>query len=273
MRNKRIFYTLLLIGLAMINYPFISNFFNRMSDEEVIFSYQETVDNISSEQIDQILAEANQYNEALLNRQLQLQDGFSASYDQDVAYEKALNPGGDGLIGYISIPGIDEMLPIYHGTSSKVLDKGVGHLYGSSLPTGEVDSHVVLSAHSGLTNRTLFTFLDQLKEGDKFYLYILDEVFAYQITGSEVVEPDDTSSLNIVSGEDLVTLVTCTPYGVNTHRLLVHGTRVAYVPGEEVQEENRIGFRDFLQWIGVLLLAFVSLVLLATFFPRKKSKE
>ncbi|MCC8051851.1 MAG: class C sortase [Clostridiales bacterium] len=162
--------------------------------------------------------------------------------EKDTLYQSLLNLAGDGVMGYLSIPKIDVYLPIYHGTGTEELQKGIGHLYGTSLPVGGEGSHTVLAGHRGLPSAALLTDLDLLEEGDYFYLYILDDILAYQVTSIEVVEPSETDSLATQADEDVATLVTCTPYGVNTHRLLVHGIRVEYVPDmEQEQEQTQTG--------------------------------
>lgn len=188
---------------------------------------------------------ADAYNRYLLEENIILTDPFDPeafAKDLQVGYADIMNTYGNGLMGYLEVPAIDLTLGIYHGTSSDVLKNGVGHLENTSLPVGGKNTHAVLSAHTGLSDKKLFTDLVLLEEGDMFYIHVLDEVLAYQVDEIAVVEPSDTSLLYIVPDEDLVTLVTCTPYGINSHRLLVRGRRVPYVEEEVSETENRASF-------------------------------
>ena len=208
-------------------YPLISNWYNSRHQSEIHTQYLEVLRQVDNSEI--ILAEryANEYNTAIAPG-TQLSDAFSkeallwASED----YENLLNLAGDGIMGYIEIPMIQVNLPIYHGTDSKTLDIGVGHLLGSSLPVGGKGTHTVLTGHSGMATQKMFSDLDKLELGDVFYLQVLDETLAYQVDAIHTVLPYDTSFLGITEGEDYCTLVTCTPFGINTHRLLVRGHRV-----------------------------------------------
>ncbi|MCD8396172.1 MAG: class C sortase [Lachnospiraceae bacterium] len=192
----------------------------------------------------------------------------------DTLYQSLLNPAGDGIMGYLSIPKIDVYLPIYHGTDAEELQKGVGHLYGTSLPAGGEGTHTVLAGHRGLPSAALLTDLDYLEEGDLLYLYILDDVLAYEVTGVEVVEPDETDSLAIQAGEDLITIVTCTPYGINTHRLLVHGSRVEYVPEEEQETVTQVLDLHSFAWMAYGLPAIgIAFVLLLALLMRVRRKR
>ena len=186
-------------------------------------------------------------------------------------YDSLLNLSGDGIMGYIEIPKINVHLPIYHGTGDSSLSKGVGHLLGSSLPVGGESTHSILSGHSGMASQTMFTDLEQLGIGDVFYLYVLDDVLAYQVTEINTVLPSDTSLLGIWEGEDCCTLVTCTPYGVNTHRLLVTGSRIPYEEAEQIAELTETEDSTGSHWMQYYLrgleigLAVVAGFLLAAF--------
>ncbi len=208
---------------------------------------------------------------------------LSAS-ERDTLYQSLLNLTGDGVMGYLSIPKIDVYLPIYHGTGTEELQKGIGHLYGTSLPVGGEGSHTVLAGHRGLPSAALLTDLDLLEEGDYFYLYILDDILAYQVTSIEVVEPSETDSLATQAGEDLATIVTCTPYGVNTHRLLVHGTRVEYVADMELEQEQAqtgqiLSLHGYawmaygLPAIGIAFVLFLALLLRARRRRRERKRQ
>lgn len=193
-----------------------------------------------------MLQEAEAYNKTLLNGvSTAITDAFSDSNDNDSVYNSLLDIGVDGTMGYISIPSIDVSLPIYHGTSESVLQKGAGHLQWSSLPVGGKGTHTCISAHRGLPQKTMFTNLDLLKEGDVFYITVLDRKIAYEVYSIEVVEPTDVDALKIDPDQDIATLITCTPYGVNSHRMYVHGKRIPY----EKTEEKTLTIEDGKAWI------------------------
>lgn len=212
----------LIAGLSLLLYPSFSNYWNSRHQTRAIATYQEEVANLEEDIYEEILGNAHRYNEqlALLGSSLFLSDG------QQEEYQKQLNLSGDGVMGYIEIPSISCFLPIYHGTDETVLQFAVGHLEWSSLPVGGAGTHTVLSGHRGLPSARLFTDLDKLREGDVFVFRILDEVLTYEVDQILIVEPDETDSLVMQEGKDLCTLVTCTPYGINTHRLLVRGHRI-----------------------------------------------
>lgn len=227
------------LALGITLYPLISNWYNEKHQSEIHTQYLEVIEQVDNS--DLILAKryADEYNAAIVPG-TQLSDAFSqeallwASED----YEDQLNLAGDGIMGYVEIPLIQVNLPIYHGTESKTLDVGIGHLLGSSLPVGGESTHSVLTAHSGMANQKMFSDLDKLDLGDVFYLQILNETLAYQVDQINTVLPYDTTFLGITEGEDYCTLVTCTPFGVNTHRLLVRGTRIPYEEAEVIVEEQ-----------------------------------
>ena len=212
-----------LAGLSLLLYPTASNYWNSMHASQIVSDYSASVENLTEEKYEQILAEARAYNEVLA----ETGNASELTDEQKEQYEKTLDIDGSGIMGYIEIPNIDVSLPIYHGTDDAVLQVGVGHLDWSSLPVGGTSTHCVLSGHRGLPSAKLFTNLDKLKEGDTFVIRVLNEVLTYEIDRITIVEPEDTDSLTIVDGKDYCTLVTCTPYGINTHRLLVRGHRVA----------------------------------------------
>lgn len=233
-RRNLVFFLFLLVGLGIANYPFVSQWVNQQSESQAILAYDQETSQLPSQTMTQMLADARAYNQDLAENRQQLTDGFTHRQAGDDQYESLLNPGGDGVMGYLEIPAIHVSLAIYHGTGVVALEQGAGHLVQSSLPVGGESTHAVLSAHTGLASKTLFTDLDQLELGDLFFLTVLDQKLAYQVCEIQVVLPTETDPLAIVPGEDLVTLVTCTPYGINSHRLLVTGTRV---PLEETQSE------------------------------------
>ena len=228
-----------LLALGITLYPIISNWYNEKHQSEIHTQYQEIIQQVDDSEKIRAKELADEYNAAILPG-TQLSDAFSkeallwASED----YEHQLNLAGDGTMGYVEIPLIQVNLPIYHGTDSETLEVGIGHLLGSSLPVGGVSTHSVLTAHSGMANQKMFSDLDKLKIGDVFYLQVLDETLAYQVDQINTVLPHDTTYLGITEGQDYCTLVTCTPFGVNTHRLLVRGTRIPYEEAEVIVEEQ-----------------------------------
>lgn len=226
-KKKGNFTTLLLIlvllaGLSLLLYPSVSDYWNSFHQTRAIATYAEEVANLNQDQYDEIWAATKAYNASLAERD----NACLLSDAQKEEYQQLLNVSGLGVMGYIEIPSIDCSLPIYHGTEESVLQIAVGHLEWSSLPVGGESTHCVLSGHRGLPSAKLFTNLDKLREGDIFLLRILDEVLTYEVDQILIVEPQEVGALQIVEGQDYCTLVTCTPYGINTHRLLVRGHRI-----------------------------------------------
>lgn len=215
-------FAVLFVGISLLLYPTLSDYWNSYHQTQAIANYAEKVSDLSEEEYDKIWAAAWEYNESLSENGT----SFSLSETQKEQYEQLLNVSGLGVMGYIEIPEINCSLPLYHGTEESVLQIAVGHLEWSSLPVGGSSSHCVLSGHRGLPSAKLFTDLDKLSKGDIFILRILDEVLTYEVDQILIVEPEEVSSLQIIEGEDLCTLVTCTPYAINTHRLLVRGHRI-----------------------------------------------
>lgn len=213
---------ILLAGLSLLLYPSVSDYWNSLHQTKAIATYTEEVANLNQDQYDEIWAAAESYNASLTDRN----NAYRLSDDQKEEYERLLDVSGLGIMGYIEIPSIHCSLPIYHGTEESVLQVGVGHLEWSSLPVGGESTHCVLSGHRGLPSARLFTNLDELSEGDTFMLRVLDEVLTYEVDQILIVEPQETGALQIEEGKDYCTLVTCTPYGINTHRLLVRGHRI-----------------------------------------------
>ena len=215
-----------LLGLSLLLYPAVSDYWNSKHQTRAIAVYSEEVSGLDKDQYQALWADAAAYNASLRERD----NAYLLTEEQKAAYEQLLNVSGLGIMGYIEIPSIDCSLPIYHGTEESVLQIAIGHLEWSSLPVGGESTHCVLSGHRGLPSAKLFTNLDKLQEGDVFLLRVLDEVLTYEVDQILIVEPQETGALRIVEGEDLCTLVTCTPYGINTHRLLVRGHRIENAP-------------------------------------------
>lgn len=240
-----------LVGLSILLYPKVSDIWNQRRADKLMTQYGATVENSGSDFTEEKEA-AQAYNHTLEGGTVP--DAFSVRADlQDPKYESLLNINQDGIMGSIEIPAISVELPIYHYTKDSSLQDGVGHLFGSSLPVGGESTHAVLSAHRGLPSAKLFSDLDLVEEGDVFYLHILDETLAYEVDQIKVVEPSETEDLAIVEGEDYVTLLTCTPYAVNSHRLLVRGHRVPYSEEGYAQAVEDSGGRvSVVSYINVL---------------------
>ncbi len=222
-----------ILALGIVLYPLISTWYNDRHESQIQTHYEEVLAEIDDTELTEARRLAQSYNQAILPG-TQAEESYSQEALQDASlnYANQLNPAGDGIMGYVEVPRIGIDLPIYHGTETEILDIGVGHLLGSSLPIGGSSCHSVLTAHSGMASRKLFSDLDQLGEGDIFYVKVLGETMAYQVDLINKVLPHDTTFLGIEEGKDLCTLVTCTPFGVNTHRLLVRGTRIPYEEAE-----------------------------------------
>ena len=229
---------LFLFALGLTLYPVVANYVNQKYASEVHTAYLEVVEQADDTALQEARELAILYNQAIVPGTAAT-DAYSkeAILSASEDYGHQLNVAGDGIMGYIEIPTINVNLPIYHGTGSDSLERGVGHLLGSSLPVGGESTHAILTGHSGMASQKMFTDLVQVEVGDVFYLHILDETLAYQVRELNTVLPHDTSLLGISTGEDLCTLITCTPYGINTHRLLVTGSRIPYEEAETIVEE------------------------------------
>ena len=244
----------LLAGVSLLLYPTVSDYWNARHASKAVADYTQNVQALDQDAYDELLAAAEDYNRSLLTRE----NGFFLTEEQQAQYESLLDISGTGIMGYIEIPSINVSLPIYHGTSDSVLQIAVGHLDWTSLPVGGESTHCVLSGHRGLPSAKLFTNLDQIVEGDTFIIRVLDEVLTYEGDRILIVEPVDVTALQIESGKDLCTLVTCTPYGINSHRLLVRGHRV-----ETEQEEAAVRLvSDGIQIEPLLVAPVVALPML-----------
>lgn len=228
----------IIVGTGIFLYPSISNYFAEKNHVEAIRNYDKMVVKIGEDSLKKEKSKAQTYNENLSGDPVHDPFVLGSGYALPENYKEVLNISGDGIMGYIQIPKISVDLPIYHGTSEEVLEKGVGHIQNTSVPIGGNSTHSVLTGHTGLPNAELFTRLDELVVGDIFYIHVLNDILTYKVYEIKVVLPDNIDELRITSGEDLVTLVTCTPYGVNSHRLLVKAKRVEY---EDYTENNNSG--------------------------------
>ncbi len=263
-----------LIGVSLLLYPSVSNWWNSFHQTRAIFSYAENVTNIDSGAYQQLLDEARAYNAALAEKGIT----WNFTDEEKAAYEACLNFDGTGNMGYIDIPKIRVMLPLYHGTEEAVLQTSIGHIEFTSLPIGGASSHCVVSGHRGLPSARLFSDLDKLTYGDRFTLNILNETLTYEVDQITVVEPADVDSLQIEEGQDYCTLLTCTPYGINTHRMLVRGHRVANEDGgakvlaDALQIEPKY-IAPFLAAPVLLVLAVLTSVTSDRRAKRRKKKE
>lgn len=257
-----------LAGAGIFAYPTVADQWNRLHQSRAIAGYQAAVEDMDAEEYQAAWQAAEEYNRSIEENTF-LHDAFSQEERnlRDTEYWNLLNLGGTGIMGYISIPQIDVRFPIYHGTSDPVLQIGAGHMYGTALPVGGEGNHSVIAGHRGLPSARLFTDLDQLETGDKFYLHILDKVLAYEVDQvSDMIDKDDIETLTALmqreEGKDQVTLFTCTPYGVNSHRLLIRGHQVEY-HGEDNETETDgsmlKSFRDYYMLYALLAIAAVLL--------------
>lgn len=245
----------LIIGLSLIMYPTLSDYWNSFHQTRAIASYVEAVANMDDDTYERMLEEAREYNKKLYNND----DRWHMTAAEEEEYSHLLDVTGTGVMGYVDISKINVQLPIYHGVDDTILQIAVGHFPGSSLPIGGINTHSVISGHRGLPSAKLFTNLDKLVEGDTFVIRVLDETMTYEVDQINIVLPDDISNLAFTAGEDLCTLVTCTPYGVNSHRLLVRGHRV---PNEEDSEDIRIT-ADAMQIEPIIVAPVVAIPILA----------
>ena len=260
----------LLAGLSLLLYPSVSDYWNSFHQTQAIASYAENVATLDQARYDALWEDAKAYNASLLGRS----NAYLLSEAQRAQYEELLDVSGLGVMGYIEIPSIGCSLPVYHGTEESVLQIAVGHLDWTSLPVGGASTHCVLSGHRGLPSAKLFTNLDKLVEGDVFMLRVLDEVLTYEVDQILIVEPQEVAALQIVEGKDYCTLVTCTPYGVNTHRLLVRGHRIA-----NIEEAKAVRITaDAIQIEPLLVAPIVAipmllLLLILLLLPKQPNKE
>ena len=259
-----------LTGLSLLLYPTVSNFWNSKHQTQVVAEYSDRIEKMGTREKKQALEQAEKYNQTLVSDAKR----FTPSEEQEALYKSLLNADGTGMMGYITIPEIKCKLAIYHTVDDSVLQVGIGHLEGSSLPVGGTGTHCVLSGHRGLTSAKLFTDLDKLQKGDIFLLHIYDQVFTYEIDQIRIVEPGDYGPLEIEEDKDLCTLLTCTPYGINTQRLLVRGKRIANRGGDDSRITS-----DAVKVNTVVVAVVISIPLLIISFivvdmaPRRSRKK
>ncbi|SDL34602.1 sortase A [Kandleria vitulina] len=263
---------MIFVGLCVMFYPVVSDMWNTYRNNLLISDYKKDVNDLSKKKADKIWNDAITYNKNHRQNFIK-EDVFTNLRKRNKSqYDSYLNISSNGIMGTIVIPKINVEIPIYHGTGEKELQTGVGHMEGTSLPVGGTSSHCVLSAHRGLPSAKLFTDLDKMKEGDMFFLHVLDKTLAYKVDAIFTVKPDETQNLSLVKGKDYVTLLTCTPYGVNTHRLLVRGIRTPY---NKTQDQNVSILKDYRVWI--LIATIIVLIIVNAFIiiknKRKKHSE
>lgn len=272
MKQKIIPVLIVIAGFLLLSYPFVSNFIFEKSVGSTVKSYEKKSAEMRQDRKQQFLEEAKQYNLDLKRSKIQLTDPFKIkkTNGEMLFYNNILTVDKSGIMGYLKIPCISLELPIYHGTSAKVLEHGIGHLASSSFPIGGKDTHSVLTGHTGLSSAKLFTDLTEMKKGDFFFVYVLDQKLSYRVDQIMVVKPEDTRKLRIIDGEDHVTLLTCTPYGINDHRLLVRGVRTTYKEDNEKAKTRSSSS----QWMKVYKRSiFIGIIIVFVLVGVKKECE
>ena len=265
---------ILLAGLGLLLYPTVADWWNSFHQTRAVASYIEAVENIDSGEAEAMLAQADAFNSLLARTGVH----FPLSQEEGAMYQQLLDVNGDGIMGYVEIPSIKVYLPIYHGTGDAILQVATGHLEGTSLPVGGASTHCAISGHRGLPSARLFTDLDQLEEGDIFMVTVLTRKITYVVDQIRIVLPEEVEDLEITPGEDYCTLVTCTPYGVNSHRMLVRGTRIENLPDEVLvmPDARRVSTYIVIPAVGVPLL-FLLLTGMLFYYsfrkPRKSGKQ
>ena len=269
----------LFVAFAVLLYPTVSSYVNEKNGSKVVSNYDAESVRLSNAEKEKMLEDARAYNKEMLSN-IDLIDPFSQGEKSlDARYESLLNIDGSGMMGYIRIPKIKVEIPIYHGTSESVLQAGVGHFWGTSLPVGGESTHTVLTGHRGLPTKTLFTNMDKLVKGDVFYIKVLDETLAYKVDQILTVLPEETEALSIVPGQDYATLVTCTPYAINTHRLLVRGHRIPYEEAVKIEKNTSTGIklsfttRVLIVTLGIIFIGLIIAMLYSLYDKRRRKKK
>lgn len=269
----------LVVAFAVLLYPTVSSYVNEKNGSKVVSNYDAESVRLSNAEKEKMLEDARAYNKEMLSN-IDLIDPFSQGEKSlDARYESLLNIDGSGMMGYIRIPKIKVEIPIYHGTSESVLQAGVGHFWGTSLPVGGESTHTVLTGHRGLPTKTLFTNMDKLVKGDVFYIKVLDETLAYKVDQILTVLPEETEALSIVPGQDYATLVTCTPYAINTHRLLVRGHRIPYEEAVKIEKNTSTGIelsfttKVLIVTLGIIFIGLVIAMLYSLYDMRRRKKK
>lgn len=262
---------ILIVGIGLLAYPTVSDYINDLHSTRAIGSYVEKTKDLSKEEKERLLKEAKEYNKTLVDKT----NRYFLNADEKEKYNHILDVTDTGIMSYVEIPKLKVFMPIYHGTDEGILQVAVGHIPGSSFPVGGKSTHSLISGHRGLPSAKLFTDLDRLKNGDLFFIHVFDEVLAYKVNKIDTVLPDEVGNLEIEKGKDYVTLITCTPYGVNSHRLLVRGERTEYVkPKTKVEDVIK---KTNMKYLGILIGAIVILILILGYMiwqgRRKRASE
>lgn len=270
---------MLVVAFAVLLYPTVSSYVNEKNGSKVVSNYDAESVRLSNAEKEKMLEDARAYNKEMLSN-IDLIDPFSQGEKSlDARYESLLNIDGSGMMGYIRIPKIKVEIPIYHGTSESVLQAGVGHFWGTSFPVGGESTHTVLTGHRGLPTKTLFTNMDKLVKGDVFYIKVLDETLAYKVDQILTVLPEETEALSIVPGQDYATLVTCTPYAINTHRLLVRGHRISYKEAVKIEKNTSTGIelsfttKVLIVTLGIIFIGLIIAMLYSLYDKRRRKKK
>lgn len=275
---------LFVVGIGIMSYPMISAMINNRALAQGSEAYYNTVKNMDNKRYKELLTQAKNYNKSLTDNVI-ITDPFDEEAYRKIGanYEKTLDVDGKGLIGYVEIPKISVNLPIYHGTSEEVLQKGAGHLQNTSFPIGGKSTHSVISAHTGMPTATMFDYLTEMKKGDVFYIRVIGKTLKYEVDQIKVILPDKTENLRVIPGEDHVTLLTCTPYGLNTHRLLVRGVRVPMDKCDEEPGIQQASFQDGYMYlfgyripywvVTIVIVGFVFLVATIVFVVVRRNKR
>ncbi|MGN0477315.1 MAG: class C sortase [Ruminococcus sp.] len=275
---------LFVVGIGIMSYPMISAMINNRALAQGSEAYYNTVKNMDNKRYKELLTQAKNYNKSLTDNVI-ITDPFDEEAYRKIGanYEKTLDVDGKGLIGYVEIPKISVNLPIYHGTSEEVLQKGAGHLQNTSFPVGGKSTHSVISAHTGMPTATMFDYLTEMKKGDVFYIRVIGKTLKYEVDQIKVILPNKTENLRVIPGEDHVTLLTCTPYGLNTHRLLVRGVRVPMDKGDEEPGIQQASFQDGYMYlfgyripywvVTIVIVGFVLLVATIVFVVVRRNKR
>lgn len=256
------------LGICLCAYPFVANLVGQKNQNRTISTYKEELRQYEKDELSQVLKDAEAYNEALYQSKVYIGSNVQTGIIHNENYEKVLSFSKTQVMGVIRIPQIEVNLPIYHGTSEAVLAIGVGHLEGSSLPVGGKNTHCVLTGHRGLPNSKLFTRLDEIKEGELFYIEVASRIMAYRVKEIQVISPEDVKCLSIKTGNDFVSLVTCTPYGINSHRLVVTGERTDYKEEQKSLQPSRVGSKREILFT-VIPFAMVGIVIMKIVIERK----
>lgn len=261
---------ILIAGVGLLAYPTIADYVNELHSSKAIGSYVEKTKDLSKEEKENLLEEAREYNKSLVDKI----NRYYLNEEEKKRYNHILNITKTGIMAYIEIPKLNVYMPVYHGTDEGVLQIAAGHLPGSSFPVGGESTHSLISGHSGLPSAKLFTDIDKLQEGDLFFVHVFDEVLAYRVNQIKVVLPDDVETLEIEKGKDYVTLITCTPYGVNSHRLLVRGERTVYKePESKIEDRIEKNNRKYTMLSAGVILALISTGFLISVFLIKRRRR